>query len=218
MNFSSMTSRLASNLRSVLNSGLKPVSFALLTLASLGLSACGYTLQSRATNHLKDIGVERVYIAPVKNLSYKPGLEHLFYNELVQALLAGKRVHLVDRPEAADAILSATVDSAVYRPSATTTAGTVFPDSVNTIDIMVATEYQTDVQSSFRLNRQESGRAGAPIWSSSYARSRRFAASNQKAEYGTTSGLINESEFDRTLRMIAHELMRDVHESMVARF
>lgn len=190
-----------------------------LAMMSAFASGCGYTLQSTKTNSLQEIGVERVYVSPVKNHSYKPGVENLFYNELIQALLAGKRVHLVDRPEIADAILSASVDRASYAPSATTSSDSIFPTSVATIQITVATEYQADVSCSFVLNRQQNGaKTGDPIWESTFARSRRFSASNQKAEYGTTSGLINESEFERSLRLVAHGMMQDVHESMVARF
>lgn len=192
---------------------------ATLVLNASFMSGCGYTLQSTKTNSLHEIGIERVYVAPVKNLSYKPGVENLFYNELTQALLAGKRVRLVDRPEYADAILSASVGTASYVPSATTSSDSIFPTSISTIQITVATEYQADVSCSFVLNRLKNGtKTGEPIWESTFTRSRRFSASNQKAEYGTTSGLINESEFERSLRLVAHGMMQDVHESMIARF
>lgn len=163
--------------------------------------------------------MERVYVAPVKNLSYKQGMENLFFNELTQILLAGKRVVLVDRPENADAVLQATVTGASYAISATTSATSIFPTTIAAIEgFTVATEYQASVACSFSLLRMKEGTAGESLWSTSFSRTRRFAGNNQKIEYGTTSALINESEFDRALREVAHGMMLDVHEAMVARF
>ncbi len=179
---------------------------------------CGYALQNAKTNSLKELGVSSIYVFPAKNLSYKPGVENLVYNELVEALLTSHRVKLVDRPELADAVLLTSVERASYTPSAKTDAASIFPVAVSAIQIFVATEYQADVTCSFHLRRQKAGTATDIIWESSFARSRRFAANNQKIEYGTTAGLINESEFDRTLQEVAHEMMRDVQEAMIARF
>lgn len=183
-----------------------------------GMSGCGYALENSRSNSLREVGVQRVYVSPVKNQSYKPGVENLFYNELIQSLLAGRRVHLVDRPELADAILESNVVKALYTPSATTPAKSIFPVTVTAIEIAVATEYQADVTCSFQLRRQKGGVGTDTLWESAFSRSRRFAGNNQKIEYGTTSGLINESEFDRTLKEVAHGMMQDVHQAMVARF
>lgn len=181
-------------------------------------SGCGYTLQNSRSNSLREVGVEKIYVSPVNNRTYKPGVENLFYNELIQILRAGRRVKIVDRPELADAILEADVLTAVYSPTATTSANSVFPTDVAAIQITVATEYQADVGCAFRLSRQKAGFATDRVWESTFNRSRRFAGNNQKVEFGTTSGLINESEFERTLREIAHGMMQDVHEAMLARF
>lgn len=189
-----------------------------LVLALGAFSGCGYSFENSKTNSLKEVSVERIYVEPVKNLSYKAGVENLFYNELIQALLAGNRVKLVDHPELSDAVLSASIQSAKYIPSATTSAGSIYPTAVTAIQITVATEYQADVSCNFTLKRQKNGVGTDTLWESGFSRSRRFAGNNQKIEYGTTSGLINESEFDRTLKEIAHGMMQDVQEAMVARF
>lgn len=187
-------------------------------LAVLGLSGCGYALQNSRTNSLKEVGVSRVYIAPVKNLTYKPGVEIVVYNALVEALLTGHRLKIVDKPELSDAILESNVDKATYAPTVTTFASAIFPTTVTALNVFVATEYQADVTCTFKLRRQKNGVGTDVLWESDFSRSKRFAANNQKVEYGTTSGLINESEFDRTLDEVAHGMMQDVHESMVARF
>lgn len=186
--------------------------------ALCGLPGCGYSLQNAKTNSLREIGIHRIYIAPVKNFSYKPGVENIFYNELIQVLLAGRRVKVVDHPENSDAILETSVDQATYHASAATGSGSIFPTTLNVISMNIATEYQADVTCSFHLKRQKSGVGEETVWESGFTRSKRFAGNNQKAEYGTTSGLINESEFDRTLGEVAHTMMQDVHEAMVARF
>ena len=187
-------------------------------VALLALAGCGYALENSRTNSLKEIGVSRIYIAPVKNLTYKPGIENTVYNELIQALLAGGRVKLSDRPELADAILESSVDRATYTASASANSDSIFPTVVKAIQITVATEYQADVACSFHLKRQKNAVGTDVLWESSFTRAKRFAGNNQKIEYGTTSGLINESEFDRTLEDVAHSMMQDVNEAMVARF
>ncbi len=186
--------------------------------SGVGISGCGYAFENSRTNSLKDIDVKSVYVSPAKNLSYKPGVENLVYNELIQALLAGHRVRLVDRPELADALLETSIDRAGYTRSADTDAASVYPIAVSAIQIRVATEYQADVTCTFHLKRQKDGAGAETLWESAFTRSRRFAANNQKIEFGTTSGLINESEFDRTLQEVAHGMMQDVQEAMVARF
>jgi hypothetical protein len=200
-------------------SAIRRALFGVFGLVLLGSAAgCGYALENSRSNSLREVGVSRVYVSPVKNRTYKPGVENLVYNELVQALLVGHRLKLVDRPEVADAILESSVDNATYTPTATTSADSIFPTTVSAIQITVATEYQADVRCSFRLKRQKNGVGAETIWESDFSRSKRFAGNNQKVEYGTTSGLINESEFDRTLKEVAHGMMQDVHEAMVARF
>lgn len=185
---------------------------------ALGATGCGYALENARTNSLQEVGVTNVYVFPVKNMSYKPGAENLVYNELIQALLAGHRVKLVDRPELSDAVLESSIEKASYSPSAKTGTASIYPFALSAIDIQIATEYQADVVCSFHLKRQKDGVGADVLWESSFTRSRRFAANNQKVEFGTTAGLINESEFDRTLQEVAHSMMQDVHEAMVARF
>jgi hypothetical protein len=193
------------------------VAFCLLLAAGLA-SGCGYTLQNSKNSSLREIGVEKIYVRPVKNKTYKAGVENLFYNELIQIMLAGKRVKIVDRPEIADAILEGVVNQAGYAASVTTPASAIFPSTVSAIEITVATEYQASVSATFLLRRQTNGFPTSMIWSSSFSRARRFAGNNQKLEYGSTSALINESEFERALQEVAHGMMQDVHEAMLARF
>lgn len=203
-------------------------------LAGLMASGCGYTLQTSKGSTLADEGITRIYIAPIKNESFKPGIENLVYNELVQVVAAGRRVRLVEKPEFADAILDGSVAMAEYRPNSTTASGSIFPTNRNVISIAVATEYVASVSCGFTLTRTKAAPASLKkgkltakdlaaaenriVWTASFSRDKRFPGNNQKAEFGTTSPLINESEFERALKEITRGMMKEVHESMLAMF
>jgi hypothetical protein len=213
---------------------MERILFYLISAFALLVSGCGYTLQTSQGVALKAEGVQRIYIAPIKNKSFKPGVENLAYNKLVQAMAAGRRVRLVDHASEADAILEGIVIEAAYSPSNTTSADSIYPlaPGRTTINIPVATEYLARVACSFKLKRtgQVPLKAGVKLsaqdlqdptpslWDSSFSKSKRFPGNNQKGEFGSTSPLINESEFDRALDVILKSMMQEVHESMLAMF
>ena len=58
----------------------------------------------------------------------------------------------------------------------------------------------------------------ALIWSGGFQRTQAFPGNNQLDVYGTTGALINESEFDRSIREMAELIARSMHESMLAGF
>jgi hypothetical protein len=192
-----------------------------LLLALLG--GCGYALQGTRNELLEKEGIRRVFVAPLDNNTFKPGVENLVYNELIRTLAQHRRVTLVERAEDADAVLYGTVGTAGYAASGYTTADRLFngsgPDPRASSSQYVASEYSAVLSASFRLERAHppAGRPGR-IWTSTFTRSKFFPASNQLNQYGTTNALINESEFDRALRDIARNMMGDVHESMLAMF
>ncbi len=194
--------------------------------ALLVTSSCGYTLQSSKSNELEKIGIHRVYVAPLKNLSYKPGVENTLYNELVQILTAGRRVKIVSKPEEADAKLDGIITTAKYSSSASTSSDQIYPprSGANSAEpavtqLIIATEYQAFLECQFKLTKLDSnGGMTSEAWGSAFSRTKRFPGNNQKRQFGTTSALINESEFDRALKEMSHAMMLDVHESMLARF
>lgn len=189
-------------------------------------SSCGYTLQNSKSNELEKIGISRVYIAPLKNNSFTPGVENILYNELVQILTAGRRVKVVSKPEEADAKFEGIITAAKYASSASTSSDQIYPprtSNASTVpavtQLIIATEYQAVLECQFKLTKLKAdGVATKDAWGSTFSRAKRFAANNQKFQFGTTSALINESEFDRAIREMSHSMMLDVHESMLARF
>mgnify|MGYP001574673287 CR=1 FL=1 len=83
----------------------------------------------------------------------------------------------------------------------------------------VASEYQASLTAAFALVRRRATPGKKPmIWTAPFSRLKRFPANNRLDVLGTTSALINESEFDRALGDLAESMMGDVHESMLSMF
>jgi len=192
---------------------------------ALPLASCGYALQTSRSPLLEREGVRKVFVEPLTNNSYKPGVENLVYNALIRTLSSYKRVVLVSQREEADAILTGNVSGAGYAPSALAGVGGLNPAglaaerSIPTKDFSVASEYSASLSCAFALTRRnpQPGQRGA-LWASTFTRTSPFPALNQLDVVGTTSALINESEFDRALRNMANSMMADLHESMLAMF
>jgi len=187
--------------------------------ACLG-TQCGYTLQSSRSPLLEKENIRRIYVYPLTNNTYKAGVENLVYNSLIRTLATGRRVALVQHPEDADAFLRGSVTAAQSVPSAATTADKLTPSGLGLSNaIKVATVYSASLACEFSLIRRvaKPGQRGT-IWSSSFSRNKSFPASNQLDVPGTTTALINDSEFDRAISDLAESMMGDVHESMLAMF
>ena len=82
-------------------------------------------------------------------------------------------------------------------------------------NFFVAVEYSASLSVNFSLTRREDKKV---IWTSGFGRSKNYPGNNQLGVRGTTSQLINESEFDRSLNEMAEQMMWEVHEAMLARF
>src|SRR3954469_13362385 len=85
----------------------------LILLLFLG-SSCGYTLQTSHSPLREKEGVEKIYIRPLLNNTFKVGVENAVFNALLKNIVAHRRVVIVGRPEEADAILEGTVNIAQY--------------------------------------------------------------------------------------------------------
>lgn len=187
------------------------------------VSGCGYSLQnSQSQLYLKE-GIRKVYVVPLGNLTYKAGVEMMVYNSMVRILAAHKRIILVQSPEDADAILSGTVGVASYVGSASAgvqnLTGVIQGASLPTSTFAVASTYNATLTCSLSLSRAHPKPGSkSQIWAGSFSRSKQFPGSNQVNVPGTTSPLINESEFDRALQDIARGMMEIMHESMLAMF
>ena len=191
------------------------------------LTGCGYGLQGSHDERLTQLGIRTVYIKPLLNDTYKPGVQNLVLNELTKVISSQKRVRVVSDLENADAILEGRVTAANYGAKSTTTADQLFPTAKESITlpnrpsdrISVATEYSATLNCSFVLKRTRSVQNQPDtLWSGGFSKTKEFAGNNQLGAFGTTSSLINESEFDRALREIARSMMANLHEAMLAQF
>lgn len=205
------------------------ISLGLPVLFVLGMTGCGYTFQGTQNPLLNLYGIRKVYISPLVNDTFKPGVENLVYNELLRVISANQRVRVVSLTEDADAVLDGNVTAAAYTVNAGTQSGSLYPQTAEIRKriqappdgIPVAGEYSATLNCSFKLTLRHD-RQGSPVnqilWSSPFSRSKVFPSNTQLGPFGTTSGLINDSEFDRALRDLARVMMQDVHENMLAMF
>lgn len=201
-------------------------------------TGCGYVFQGAKTPNLirEKLGIRRIYLASPKNLTYKPGVESWIYNEVQRAFKAGNRIELVQNRGEADAVLEGSIITASFVPNSLTSSGEVFPKTQFTIEVTVATEYLANLVCGFwlvqrlgpnstpygfhppmALPKDEYGRT-KEIWGTQLSRASRFLGNNQKGEFGTTSALINESEFDRTLQESARLIAQELHDSLLVMF
>jgi hypothetical protein len=202
---------------------VKSIRLGLSCILLIGMVGCGYGFQGSQSELLTKEGILTIYIAPIVNDSYKVGVENLVYNNIIRTIVSHRRVKVATSPNEADAILSGNVTGATYWGTAGALVSSLKPQDVAvtlpTKDYIVSTEYTAVLYCTFALNRRAPRPGQKPlIWTSSFTRSKPFPAANQVDVPGTTSALINESEFDRALFDLARSMMDDVHEAMLAMF
>ncbi len=190
--------------------------------ALLFQSACGYSLYNSKNPNarvLDEQGIRKIYVKPLVNNTYKPGVENVVYNELVKSLNSFRRIQLVTDEKEADAVLSGTVGSADYAPAASAPFSNLYPLGRGSTNREAAIRYTANLNCGFTLaKRNPGGGMGTQIWSGSLSRVRDFPGNNQIGMYGATSPLINDSEFDRALKEMAQSMMGDLNEYMLNRF
>lgn len=190
--------------------------------AVLTFPGCGYVLLTSKSPILEKEGVRRVYVKPLTNNTFKPGVENVVYNALVRTLLAHRRVELVQDEKDADAVLQGTINFAQFGISAPTNASNIAPPNFPAglvPSVTVPSIYSAVLGCDFSLVRSSPKRGRTTlIWGQSFSRSKPFPSSNQLDVPGTTSALINESEFERAISEIATIMVDDVHDSMLSMF
>jgi hypothetical protein len=179
---------------------------------SMIASSCGYHMRGAERPFFKLHEIQTLYVYPVKNNSYKAGVEITFYNALRKKFSQGGYVRLVDKPEQADGFIAATVQDAAYYPLAVTTADKIA--NAGTIQapgsIQIASSYQVNMQVQVLLTDKNN----KSLWSDVVSRNKSFAASNYMGALGSTSALINEGEFERTLNDLSVGIATDTEESI----
>ncbi len=182
----------------------------------LMLSACGYHLRGTERPFFKTHDLKTLYVQPVRNNSYKAGVEITVYNAIRKKFAQGGYVRIVDRATDADALLQATVVAASYAPQAVTTADKLASDGVEKgpKTVQIASSYLVTLQVSFSM----ANRAQKDLWGDSLSRTKSFPASTYMGTLGSTTALINEGEFERTLNDLSTSIATDAEESMNSLF
>lgn len=182
----------------------------LILCLSLSLvSSCGYHMRGEHRPFFERNKITRLYVTPVKNNSFKPGVEITIYNALRKRFAQGGYVRIVDDPTQADAEFSVAVSEANYRPQATTTAEKLIGLPQGPNNVQVATSYSALLSIQCSLVQKS-----AVLWSDTVTRSKTFAASNFMGKLGSTSALLNEGEFERTLNILSANVATDAEESI----
>ncbi len=176
------------------------------------LQGCGYNLRGDTRPLFDKYEIKTVYVPPVKNNSYKAGVEIVVYNALRKKLSEGGYIRIVDKEDLADASFSAIVYKAYYDAGAATTANVLSSVEGNTApsNVQVATLYTVNLKVAFVLRKLKDSKV---IWSDELTRSKTFAATTYLGSLGSTSALINESDFDRTLSDLSLTIVTDAEES-----
>lgn len=170
-------------------------------------SGCGYTLHGTKSALLEERGIRTLYIDKVRNDSYKVAVDTALYDALVKTFQSGNRVRLVASEENADAILLSQIVLSDTAPAG----------ERGDIDGMVtATQYSAGLNCQFQLRRHRSH--PDTIWVGTIGRSKLYQAGTRSGIAGTTSSLINESEFERAVDDISTQIAVDLHDAMLENF
>ncbi|MBS1958875.1 MAG: hypothetical protein JST80_05315 [Bdellovibrionales bacterium] len=189
----------------------------LATFLALSFSGCGYHLRGNTREFFNDHHIQTIYVAPARNNSFKAGVEITLYNALRKKIALGGYVKIVDSPNDADARIASAIQDAAYSPYATAGVQSLSPTSTaldRPGDLYVASLYEAKLRVQFKL----SDRRDTTLWSDELTRTKRFSASTFFGGQGSTSALINESEFERTLSDLFVSIVTDAEESINTAF
>lgn len=185
----------------------------LLILLTVSLSSsCGYLLRGNTRPFFEKRGIKSLYIPPVKNNSYKAGVEITVYNALRKRVREGGYVKIVSDPKSADAELNAIVIDAKYEPQGYTTTDQIASSGQKgPTTVQIAPSYNVTLNVQFTLLDNKSGKK---LWSDTLQRQKSFNATTYLGTLGSTSALINESDFERTLGDLSVSTVTDAEESI----
>ena len=186
---------------------------------SLLFTACGYHFQG-ATNPLRGVGIEKIYVKSFSNKTDRPGIEQLFTTAMIREIRRSRVFQLVNSPEQADAILEGEVSSASTSPGGTTQgkfAGTD-PKTENPPQATVAVSYSSSVSCSVVLRDRD----GFGVFSRDSSAGKSHPALAPKntegifdAELVATAPLSNESEQRIAYQQLAIKMMADIYQRMI---
>lgn len=180
---------------------------ALCIISTLTFS-CAYHFQG-SKNPLKEIGVEKIYIASFQNSTFRPGLEQLFSTAMIREFQKYRNFQIVNTIDQADAVLTGNVSEAESSKN-----------NVKTFDIgkqiNVASEFVASVTCAVELT----DRFGKVIFSQNSSSSKIYSGSlrDRPDDGGATVPLTNESEQRIAIQFLASQMMASVYQRMIDTF
>jgi hypothetical protein len=183
---------------------------------ALVLCACGYHFQGR-DNPLKELGVEKIYVAQFRNTTFRPGIEQLFSTAMIREIQKSRSFQLVNSEDQADAVLTGEVSGAEATLSSSKSVE-ISPGK----NVDVATEYNAGVNCLISLK----DRQGRLIFSQSVNGNKIFPGATDIPRYdlpgsrdaGATNSLVNDSEQRLAIQFLATEMMASVYQRMIDTF
>jgi len=180
-------------------------------------SGCGYQLRGNTRPFFDKNKIHNIYVDPVKNDSYKAGVEITVYNALRKRIALGGYVRIVDKESLADAKFTAIVTDASYSPGAITTGDQIptgdpaHPFNTDLGNLQIAKTYNVYLKVKFILVGEHPQKV---LWTDEIQRSNSFPATIYLGPTGSTSALINESVYEKQLADLSDGIVTDAEESI----
>ena len=195
-------------------SHMRIVSLLVLSLIS---SSCGYNLRGNTRPFFERNQIHTLYVEPVKNNSYKAGVDITVYNALRKRIALGGYVQIIDQEPGADATFSSTVNDASYSPFAIANGQDIQsgdpqrPTHPELSNILVAKSYNVTLRVQFKLQTHHPEKR---VYYDEISRAKTFPGTVYLGQLGDTTALINESDFERMLSDLAASVVTDAEESV----
>ena len=176
----------------------------------LALTSCGYSIRKSESSLFSEHGIKKIYIAPLGNSSYKPGAETLVYNAVLKRMKANIKIEMVTSEAAADAVLVGELTNAQASGGAEISSTQLKPSGFGNDLVYLNSEYNAGLSAKFTIKQGIKS-----LWSQDFGRSKVYLGHTGINVRGTTTHLINESEFDRTLVDLADQVSEDLTQALL---
>ncbi len=196
--------------------------FSLLVIFAV-MNACAYRFQG-SENPWREKSVENVYINIMTNNSLRAGEEVPFTSAFLKTFSRGNKLKVVNDSKQADIVVNATIESIASNVSSSTNVPTLTQDKLasQTIsDMVIATEYAATATVSVQLTKGEAStnpKLPPILLVQNFSRVKIYPGNSQFGLPGSTSVLINDSQFQMALNEIAQGIAADAYDTMLEYF
>ncbi|HRK03092.1 MAG TPA: LPS assembly lipoprotein LptE [Oligoflexia bacterium] len=182
-------------------------------------AGCGYNWQGTSNLWAKE-KIEKIYIRTLDNKTLTAGVETFFTSAIIREFSKGRRLTITTSEGDADAVLWGTIESVdnTGSPGADIELGQVSTESgAGQLDrVPIFSEYVATAFLNINLTRR---RDGEVVWNGGFGHpGYQYPGSARFGLPGTTSSLINDSQFKLALEEVAKTIATDVHDTLLERF